>query len=116
MIKHYVEFYYPGIIVADTSVCSIESRDQKIDMPKGAYGYRFFDREEIETSEGETLRGDRKSISALHVFGKKLNLEEAKQLPRSEILVSNMRANGWKYVVKTDLGNIIEFREEDVLQ
>lgn len=32
MIKHYVEFYYPGIIVADTSVCSIESRDQKIEF------------------------------------------------------------------------------------
>jgi hypothetical protein len=59
MLKHYVELLYPGIIVPETSVKAVASRDVPPKMDKSAYGYRFFDQEEVTWRELLTRFGRR---------------------------------------------------------
>lgn len=58
MLKHYIEYFYTGIFVSGSTTGPIEVRNNLlIPLPKGAYGYKFFDREEITSSEtGEILK------------------------------------------------------------
>jgi uncharacterized protein (UPF0128 family) len=105
MTKHYVEFYYPGSFFPETSVKEIKSRKEKIETPKGCYGYMFFDQEEIE-SNGETLIGKPKNKSGMTYFGKKYSIEDLKrEFPENRILISNIEGNGYKFAVKTIRGN-----------
>lgn len=106
--KHYVEFFYSGIITADTSCRPSDHRDPaRVSLPDGAYAFHFFDREETEL-DGETLRGERKNVSPTYYPGgtvKTLAEIEALHDPRDRILLSNMRGNDWPAVVYTRFGN-----------
>ena len=68
MNKHYVEFFYPGSLFAETSIQQVVSREAKVDFPKGIYGYRFFMRDEFDT-ETETLVGKPHNHSVMTYFG-----------------------------------------------
>ena len=112
-LKQYVTFYYPGILMNEKEVKLISSRRDKIEIPKGSFGYRFFDR--IETRvDGETLKGKPKNHSGIYYLGRKMSLAEVKkELPKEKILISNMEGNGYKYVVKTIRGNFQPFEKRD---
>lgn len=121
MLKHYVKFFYPGAFVAETEVEEVKSRDaQKIKVPEGSYGFRFFDRQEItaenENHEPETLRGKPKNYSGMFYFGRIMTLDDVKrEMPDATILISNMETNNWDKVVKTRMGNIQPFEEKDTI-
>lgn len=116
MLRHYVEFVYPGIIVSESSSREIESREAPVEMPAGAFGYRFFDRVEQDAGE-ETLYGKPKNRSAWHYQGEIWTVDRVKaELPNERILISNMRGNGYDRVVKTRSGQFIPLEPEDQVQ
>lgn len=117
MTKHYVEFFYPGVFISETSTKEISNRDAKINLPKGAYGYRIFSREEV-VLDGETLYGERKNYSGITYYGKILTLDDVKELePKDhyEILISNMEINKYDKVVRTICGNFQPLDKNDVV-
>jgi hypothetical protein len=106
MTKHYVEFMYPGSFYSDTSIHEITSRDAKITLPKGAYAYRIFDREEIQHA-GEILKGKSKNQGPRHIWGEEYDVERVeREVPDSRILVQNMKGNDWPIVIKCRQGFI----------
>ena len=117
MLKHFVEFLYPGIIVCETSTKEIaERKPELITVPEGAFAYRFYD--QVHTIvDGELLKGEAKNFSGYTYFGKAYSLEEVKRLfPESRTLISNMECNGYAKVVRTRAGNWMPLSEEDTVE
>ena len=117
MLKQYIEFFYPGSFVSESSTQEVADRTPPAELPKGAYGYRFFARSEV-TQDGETLRGQPKDHSSMTYYGEAMTLEEVKALtPSSDyrILVSNMKCNGWGRVVRTIRGQFMPLNDGDVV-
>lgn len=118
MLKHYVEYVYPGCIVSESSKREVTDRIPELareKMPEGAFGFRFMDRQEM-TSNGETLSGEFKDIGSWHYEGTMYTIEEVKSLfPDKEILISNMECNHWNRVVKTKFGQFINLNDGDVV-
>lgn len=116
MLKHYVEFMYPGLIFTETSAREIPDREHIGPIDERAFAYRFFDRTE-EERDGETLRGKRQIDSVNHFLGGDVfTAEEAeRQFPDKAILLANIRANGIKRVIRTRFGQVTEFGDNDVV-
>ena len=117
--RTYVEFVYPGIIVSETSVKEVESRDtSEVKVPDGAFGFRFFDVliAKVEC-DGKTveLRSDRLNQSPMHYYGGRILTREEveREVPDNRILLDNMDGNGWNRVIKTRMGNFQPFEESD---
>jgi hypothetical protein len=116
-VKQYVEIFYPGSLFANVETKPVDNRNVTIDLPKGAYGYRFFERTEVE-QDGETLIGNKKNYSGIHYKGTVYTLEELEQQFPSEehrILISNIKNNGHKKAIRTIVGNWQPFEDNDVL-
>lgn len=114
-LKHYVERFYPGIIVSETSVEEIEDRiPTSIKLEEGCYGFRFFDKS-IAVIDGETLIGERKNISGIYYPGGVVYSIDGvkKHHPEMETLIKNMERNSIDAVVKTKVGNWQQFHKED---
>ena len=111
MIKHFVTFFSPGTFVAETTTQEIEAwdiaeatkRSRLIKERHGAtpYGFQFttrrrgekdFDSKEVNRSGMYYLGGETLTI-------KNLEKEDAQ---KNRTLISNMRCNGWKKVVRND--------------
>ncbi len=119
MLKHYVEYLYPDIIVSETSVSEIPERDvKKIELSDDCFGFRFFDRTVIVV-DGETLTGDRKNVSSWYYQGEKMTLEQVKAAygndGKHDILISNMENNGYVSVVKTKFGQFMPLNDDDTV-
>lgn len=119
MLKHYVEYLYPGIIVSETSVEEISERDvSKVELSDNCFGFRFFDRT-VTVIDGETLTGDRKNISGWHYKGEKMTLEQVKANYGSdrnyETLIWNMENNDYPAVVKTKFGQFMPMNNDDTV-
>lgn len=114
MIKTYVEFYYPGTFVSETSTREVSDRSPITDVPVGVYGYRFFSRSEVEL-DGEILTGKIKDCSGITYFGEVMTIDDVAKLPNTEILQSNMRCNEWSKVVRTVRGNFQSIDERDIV-
>jgi hypothetical protein len=116
MTKHYIEFVYPGIMFSESSSKEIEHRDaKKVELPKGAVGFRFFDKEQTEL-DGETLEGKPKNYTGWRYKGRELTLEDVKrEMPGERILISNMECNNWDKVVKLECGQIFPLCKEDMV-
>jgi len=121
MIKHYVEFFYPGIFIAESDIKNVESRNpSKIKIPNGCYGFHFFDRSEItienEYHEPETLIGKSRNHSGMFYLGKVMTLNEVKrEIPDASVLISNMEINNLDKVIKTRCGNFQPFHKMDTV-
>src|SRR4051812_44384505 len=114
--KHYVERYWHGSFVHDTTVEEVAKRDAALVEDKNEFGFRFFDQTETMTGEGEKLTGSRKNLSP-HFYrgGRRMSLEEVEnELPRETILAQNMRGNKWDYVVRTRCGGFVDYAADDV--
>lgn len=116
MLKHYVEFSYPGAFFSEHSIKEIaERKPELVNAPEDAFAYRFYDREEVEV-DGELLCGERKNFSAFTYFGKVYSLEEVKaEFPQYTTLINNMECNGWNKVVRTRRGNWQPLGEGDIV-
>ena len=109
----YVEFYYPGCFCSETNSVKLKP-NQKIELPRGAYAYRTFEREEAVVS-GEKLLGRPKCFGKMHIKGEAYTLDQVKRMKGNHrILISNMQNNGYKKVVKCAQG-FIPFESDMVL-
>ena len=118
-LKHYVEYYYCGILVDETESKEIKSRDIeliKTIMPKNAFGFSFFDK--AYTEEGG-IKFSSKTLNEspmYYVGGKVMNENDVRNyLIDNKILISNMHSNNWKQVIKTRSGNFKPFTKKDIL-
>lgn len=110
--KTYVQFLYPGTIVAETSTHEVADRSDPI-MPEGAYGYSFFSRTETIVN-GEKLIGEVRDRSVYTYIGEVMTAEQIERLPGDyRILLSNMRCNDWPVVVRTARGNFVPLLSGD---
>lgn len=115
MLKQYIEYFYPGSFVGESSAQEVAGRTPPAELPKGAYGYRFFSRSEV-TQDGETLRGQPKDHIQMTYFGEVMTLEEVKGMTpagKYKILVSNMENNRWGRVVRTIRGQFMPLNDGD---
>ena len=117
MLKHYVEYLHPGIIVSETSVSEISERDvSKVEISVNCFGFRFFDRT-VTVVDGEMLTGDRKNISGWQYRGEKMTLDQVKATfgndSKYSILISNMECNDVRAVVRTQFGQFIPLNDGD---
>lgn len=108
MKKHFVTFYSPGTLVAETSVLPVDSWDVEKAMEMahdikeryGAtpYGFRFHTRERDEND----LDSHESDGSKMYFLGGKietLSEIEARHDPKDSILVGNMKSNGCDKII-----------------
>lgn len=115
MLKHYVRRYSPGILFAESSDVEISRRDPVVvELKKHHFGFRFFDREEVE-QDGDTLRDKDKNLSGMfYPNGKTYTLAQVKEyFPAEKILISNMKGNGYDMVVRHRGGGFMPFEQTD---
>lgn len=110
--KTYVQFLYPGTIVAEISTHEVADRSDPI-VPDGAYGYSFFSRTEMIVN-GEKLIGEVRDRSGHTYIGEVMTAEQIERLPGDyRILLSNMRSNDWPNAVRTVRGNFVPMQTGD---
>jgi len=117
MVKHYIEFIYPGAFFSESNIKEVNNRNPKsVEIPNTAFGFRFMDREEVELKSGEILKGDFKNISGWYYEGKKMTLEDVeKEMPDENILIGNMILNKWDSIIWTKFNQAIPLYENDVV-
>jgi len=116
-LKHFVEYFYPGIIVSDSSAEETKHRDYtKIKVPKEAYGFKFYDREVI-VDNGEILKGKSKNHSSMfyHMGQIMTKADVKKRVKKNYTLLSNMRINEWEKVIKTKFNQFMPYEKGDVI-
>lgn len=110
MLKKYVEFQFPGSFFAESS---IKPYKKGMKVPQGAFGYLLFSQAEAK-GHGETLVG-KPVYEKARYFAKGSEVITAKEAPRKlkgekyEILLSNIKNNGYAAVVRTNRGNFQPF-------
>lgn len=110
--KTYVQFLYPGTIVAEIATYEVADRSDPV-VPEGVYGYSFFSRTETIVN-GEKLIGEERDRSGHTYIGEAMTAEQIERLPGDyTILLSNMRCNNWPTVVRTVCGNFVPLRSGD---
>lgn len=116
MLKHYVEFLFPGFFLNEHEVKEVAERNPElIVVPEEAFAYRFFDQEET-IGDGEKLVEERKNVSPLTYFGKVYTLEEVKaQFWKYDPLIFNMECHGYNKVVKTRCDTWHPLAEGDIV-
>lgn len=115
MTKTYMEIFYPGSFFSETSEKLVTSRKVPTKCPKGAFGVRFFDREEMKKG-GEVLFGKNKNYSAKYYWGTTYTPAQIKkEFPDQDILYSNVKNNGYKKAVRTVMGNWQPVEDKDVV-
>lgn len=115
MLRQYIEFFYPGSFVSESTVKEVKDREAPVTLPKGAYGYRYFSREEVKKGK-EILSGSAKDHSPMTYYGEAFTLAQVKALTPAKdysILVSNMECNKWSKVVRTVRGNFQPLNKGD---
>lgn len=119
-MKHYAEYYMPGSFFNEE--CSRELSDRSVDAavaraPESAFAFVLYDKADNLPDDTDEYRivAKRQNVSKRHYLGGKLhNVAEVEALGH-DILVSNMRANGWDPVIQTRMGNWQPFKDGDVL-
>lgn len=111
MTQHFVTFYSPGTFVAETTEKPIESWD--VDIAKAMakqikerhnavpYGFRFSTR----TRGDKDLDSRVSATSHMYFLGGKVETlaeVEARATAADQILLSNMRGNGYKRIITND--------------
>jgi len=115
MIKLYIEFLFPSSVVSDLSEKAVQSKKETFKLPKGAFGYRYFERE--ETGEGDAIKfGSKKNYSGIVYYGKEYTLNQLKrEMPGEHALIAMMEHSGYKRIVKTQQGQCIPLANSDVV-
>jgi hypothetical protein len=118
VIQHYVTFCMGNAgFLLEYDDYPIEHRDpNKVVMPKGSIGFRFYDRTEVQDKD-EILTGNEKNVSGWYYKGQRYTLAEVqKMFPDKDILIANMKSNGYG-VVNTDYGRWMPlFKNDTVLE
>ncbi len=107
MLKHYVQFFYPGLFVSDDSTTGIDKRDlSEVNVPKNCFAFRFFDRTESKV-DGEWLVGEKKNFSkTYYVEAEAWRISDIKGSEHDTgFLVSNLTRNKNMAGVRCRSGN-----------
>jgi hypothetical protein len=120
VIKRYVEFFYRGIIIDETTTHEVGHSDpNQITVPRGAFAFRFFNIVEMPAvgRKGVTLRSDGIDFSKkYYVGGRVMTLADVeREMPSDTGLIRNMRNNGFERVIRTSQGNFQPFDKDCVL-
>ena len=103
LTKYLASFYAAGSFCADVWTVEVPSADPTaVQWPDRAYAFRLHER--VDMVDGnEVYEGKQKSVGPMYYhpssFTKTLADVEATADPRDEILLWNMRTNGWDSVV-----------------
>jgi hypothetical protein len=87
-------------------------------MPKHAYGFRFYESvTKTVTEDNETfVKTESINKGPWHYVGQAKTLAEVKlERPQSKILIANMEGNGWDTVCVTIQGNTVPVEENDIV-
>jgi hypothetical protein len=117
----YVAYLHPGSFLLEESVKPVDARNpqqQANDAPESAFAFFYFDIVSATVSvQGEPIgtSSDRLNISkTYYIDAKLLTSDEVAALPGDHnILLSNMRCNGWDPIVLCRTGNFQPFAEND---
>ena len=119
--KLYVEIYYPGIIVSETSRRPVKEKNPKAfakKLDKNAFAFRYLTVTEAKVSgEGKAVLKE-KYFPGKYLIGKKMTVADIEKLKPAEsyrILLSNMKINGWDTVVQCRPGNFQDIGKYDVV-
>ena len=102
MTKHFVEFYWPGSFVANTSDREVESWDVDAalemvrDMDRTPYAFRFFTRARGPDDLDSHVT---KRSPFYHLGGTIETLADVEARDPGSILASNMQMNGYERVI-----------------
>lgn len=115
-VETYVEFFYPGVFFDESSVVKVSSRDtRKLRVPEQAFAFQFFD---IMSTKENGVKMESKAINISPMFyygGRVMTLNDVrKEMPEARILISNMRGNHWKKVIRCRTGNFKPFGDQDI--
>jgi len=114
MIKYFVEYLQPGILMAETYNKEIPAREIQY-APENCPGFRFYDREVVEL-DGEELQGKPKNYSNYFYRGTELTLEKVKEtMSDHRILIENMECNHYDRVVQIKNGQIWPLHDGDIV-
>ena len=101
-MSYWVEFYYPGLLMADTDTKIVKTLDPyKVKWPERAYAFRMYQREDI-MRKGKRYAGKTEQIGPeyWHPDSSIQTLEQVKANPNgTKILVDNMICNSWKALI-----------------
>lgn len=106
--KYWAEFYHVGFFFAGRSSQAVEFPNCELikKWPDSAYCYRFYKQDEI-IEGNKVFKGEVEQVGLTyyHPESQVKNLEQVKKDPNNQILASNMKSNGWKYVIFSRFGN-----------
>lgn len=112
MAKHYVRFFYPGALFIEYENKEIQGRSIELNkVPKNVYGYFLYD-----IIEPKNKKPYVRKRSPMVYFGKPYTLEEIENLfPDLNILIHNIKNNGYKGAVKCRTGNWQPLNKGDIV-
>jgi hypothetical protein len=112
----YVSYLYPGSFFPETQTEQVERREPEElikNMKNGCYAFFYHDRTTVVDDEGNEFVGETENRSKRYVFVDSIyNTDDIKKMNtsgRHDILLGNMKSNGWDKVVKTNQGNFQPF-------
>lgn len=94
----FVEYYMPDLLADDVQTKQVASRDlSQLDLPKGAYAFRFYDIVSDE-SQGTPLSSGRVNVSPMHyIGGRVLTLTDVQaEMPDAEWLINSIKGHGFR--------------------
>ena len=104
----YVTFYYPGLIVADTSTKKVGSTDPNlVEWPENAYSFQMYQREDVVEGD-KVYKGEPKAIGKMcyHPDSSVESLASVrKNRPNERTLIANMEGNHWGHIIWSRWGN-----------
>lgn len=105
----------------DERIREVKTREpEKVKVPKGFFGFSFFDLDWIEVEDKKIQTNERKNISVFHFYGGKIytkkDLElERQDLPNKEKILKRVKGTGIKKVIFCSDGKWREFKKGHIL-
>lgn len=109
--KSYVEKIYGGFIFSESTTEEVTERDpMKITNDGSMRAFRFYDRQFV-VDGNNIYNGERTNYSNWIYFGRRLSLEQVKELYGNDsnykTLIMNMESNEYRYVCQTQDGSFL---------
>lgn len=113
--RSYVEKIYRGLLFSDSAVSEVTERDpMKIENDGLMQGFRFYDKEFVKDGKNE-FAGKRTNVSRWIFYGERLTLDDVlAKYGNYEVVIKNMKINGYKYVCHTQAGTFLPMEEGDM--
>ena len=116
MKKTFIEYLHLGVIICDTSITEVASRDIPKNIPKSCIAFRFFDKTIMEI-EGEILKGKPNNLSGWHYLdGKEYSLSEMEtERPDLITVIYKMKTNKSNRAIVTNWGQVFLLEDNDIV-